>query len=174
MSHKPPWFNLTLSIFKEECYCFLVYIGMNHTDVEMNRQGSSSTTLTGSHALSEAENEGSLCPIDAHKDRFPFCIVWTAIPCLTWFFPFVGHMAIADSQGIIYDFAGPYTIGKDDMGTYYELHERNIKKYDILFLLCVSVTLFSVWTTVEIHSIGPTESKEKRVGERRKQCSELG
>jgi hypothetical protein len=55
--------------------------------------------------------------IDVNRDRFPFCIVWTAIPCLTWFFPVVGHMAIADSKGVIYDFAGPYTIGEDDMGT---------------------------------------------------------
>lgn len=26
-----------------------------------------------------------------------------------------GHMGIADSRGVIYDFAGPYTIGEDHM-----------------------------------------------------------
>lgn len=26
-----------------------------------------------------------------------------------------GHMGIADSRGVIYDFAGPYTIGEDNM-----------------------------------------------------------
>mmetsp|Transcript_21268 Transcript_21268/g.68634 ORF Transcript_21268/g.68634 Transcript_21268/m.68634 type:complete len:194 (+) Transcript_21268:2-583(+) len=53
--------------------------------------------------------------VDVARSRFPFAIVWTPIPCLTWLLPFVGHMGIADSQGVIYDFAGPYTIGVDDM-----------------------------------------------------------
>lgn len=30
-------------------------------------------------------------------------------------FPRPGHMGIADSRGVIYDFAGPYTIGEDHM-----------------------------------------------------------
>ena len=29
--------------------------------------------------------------------------------------PCVGHMGIASSQGILYDFAGPYTIGVDEL-----------------------------------------------------------
>ena len=29
--------------------------------------------------------------------------------------PFIGHMGIADSRGVIYDFAGPYHIGEDNM-----------------------------------------------------------
>lgn len=53
--------------------------------------------------------------IDFHRDRFPFCIVWTPIPCLTWFFPFIGHMGIATSSGIIRDFAGPYYVSEDNM-----------------------------------------------------------
>lgn len=32
--------------------------------------------------------------------RYPYCIVWTAIPPITWFLPFVGHMGIADSNGV--------------------------------------------------------------------------
>lgn len=30
--------------------------------------------------------------IDFEKDRFPFSLVWTPIPVLTWFFPFIGHL----------------------------------------------------------------------------------
>ena len=30
--------------------------------------------------------------IDVERDKFPFAIVWTPIPCITWFLPFVGHM----------------------------------------------------------------------------------
>ncbi|RLN49386.1 hypothetical protein BBJ29_009435 [Phytophthora kernoviae] len=52
--------------------------------------------------------------VDAAVHRFPFCIVWSPIPILTWFLPFIGHMGLADSNGVIFDFAGPYTIGRDD------------------------------------------------------------
>lgn len=42
--------------------------------------------------------------VDTKRERYPFCIVWTPIPCLTWIAPFVGHMGVADSRGVIYDF----------------------------------------------------------------------
>lgn len=53
--------------------------------------------------------------INVDADRFPFCIVWTPIPVLTWFFPFIGHMGIAMSNGVIRDFAGPYFVSEDNM-----------------------------------------------------------
>lgn len=49
---------------------------------------------------------------DAHladirpPNRYPFCIVWSPIPILTWVWPFIGHMGIALSSGVILDFAG--------------------------------------------------------------------
>eukprot|EP00752_Nemacystus_decipiens_P011531 g10239.t1 len=53
--------------------------------------------------------------IDKARSRYPYCIVWTPLPLITWFLPLIGHMGIADSRGVIYDFAGPYTIGEDSM-----------------------------------------------------------
>ncbi|XP_076357258.1 transmembrane protein 222 isoform X1 [Tachypleus tridentatus] len=53
--------------------------------------------------------------IDHKRSRYPFCIVWTPIPILTWLFPFIGHMGIATSEGIIRDFAGPYFVSENDM-----------------------------------------------------------
>ncbi|XP_054716581.1 transmembrane protein 222-like [Uloborus diversus] len=53
--------------------------------------------------------------MDHRKSRYPFCIVWTPIPILTWIFPFLGHMGIALSTGVIRDFAGPYYVSEDDM-----------------------------------------------------------
>ena len=32
-----------------------------------------------------------------------------------WFFPFIGHMGICTSTGIIRDFAGPYYVGQNQM-----------------------------------------------------------
>mmetsp|Transcript_25934 Transcript_25934/g.57408 ORF Transcript_25934/g.57408 Transcript_25934/m.57408 type:complete len:180 (+) Transcript_25934:148-687(+) len=49
--------------------------------------------------------------IDPSIEKFPYCIVWTPIPCISWIFPFIGHTGIADSTGVIHDFAGPYHIG---------------------------------------------------------------
>lgn len=54
--------------------------------------------------------------MDVEKDRYPFCIVWTPIPLLTWIFPIIGHMGIATSSGVIRDFAGPYYVSEDNMG----------------------------------------------------------
>ncbi|XP_055372690.1 transmembrane protein 222 [Condylostylus longicornis] len=54
--------------------------------------------------------------INFDTDKYPFCIVWTPIPVLTWFFPFIGHMGIAMSNGVIRDFAGSYFVSEDNMG----------------------------------------------------------
>jgi transmembrane protein 222 len=37
------------------------------------------------------------------------------LPGITWLFPFIGHLGIGDSRGVIYDFAGPYYIGIDNL-----------------------------------------------------------
>lgn len=48
-------------------------------------------------------------------NRFPFCVVWTPIPVITWFIPIMGHMGIANSTGVIRDFTGSYCVSEDDM-----------------------------------------------------------
>ncbi|KAL5971687.1 hypothetical protein TSMEX_000609 [Taenia solium] len=53
--------------------------------------------------------------INQRTHRFPHCIVWTPIPIITWLFPLIGHVGIANSKGVIYDFAGPYYIIEDNM-----------------------------------------------------------
>lgn len=40
------------------------------------------------------------------SDRYPYSIIWGSLPVITWLFPFIGHMGIADSDGIVHDFAG--------------------------------------------------------------------
>lgn len=43
------------------------------------------------------------------------CVVWTPIPILSWLCPAIGHVGVTDSNGITYDFQGPYYIGKGNM-----------------------------------------------------------
>jgi hypothetical protein len=42
-------------------------------------------------------------PASVERSRFPFSIVWSPLPVITWFLPIVGHMGITDSRGVIYD-----------------------------------------------------------------------
>ena len=40
-----------------------------------------------------------------------FSIVWSPLPPITWFLPFIGHMGITTSKGVACDFQGPYSVG---------------------------------------------------------------
>lgn len=61
------------------------------------------------------ERRGPRYTNDVNKSRFPYSILWTPLPGITALFPFIGHMGITDSRGVCYDFAGPYSIGVDDL-----------------------------------------------------------
>ncbi|CAD8162989.1 unnamed protein product [Paramecium pentaurelia] len=52
--------------------------------------------------------------ISVENQKFPFCIVWTSIPVLTWIIPCIGHTGICTSEGTIHDFGGPYYIAIDN------------------------------------------------------------
>ncbi len=60
-------------------------------------------------------NLDNMNKIDSENKRFPFCIIWTPLPVISWILPFIGHMGIATSTGIIRDFAGPYYVSENDM-----------------------------------------------------------
>ena len=75
--------------------------------------------------------------IDLENQRYPYCIVWTPIPCITWIIPSIGHAGICSSEGIIYDFAGPYYVSVDNMAfgnptkyIYLDLSPKEIENYD--------------------------------------------
>merc|ERR1712107_363559 len=59
------------------------------------------------------QDESSEEEVDIRRNRFPYSIVWGPLCPLTCCCPVVGHMGIADSQGKIHDFAGPYCINVD-------------------------------------------------------------
>lgn len=77
----------------------------------MKRSGAAAAPVASSH--NGSPNSVQLGPADPDHERYPVSIVWTPIPLITWILPFVGHMGICDSKGIIHDFAGPYYIGED-------------------------------------------------------------
>lgn len=75
--------------------------------------GATSPTALSSHSSSTPLVLGAT--VDCARDRYPYCIVWSPLPMITWLCPIIGHMGICDSRGVIWDFQGPYSIGRDDM-----------------------------------------------------------
>eukprot|EP00899_Mesostigma_viride_P003277 jgi/Mesvir1/12950/Mv05964-RA.1 len=75
-------------------------------------------TRTENHPIVSQEPIPHLAPpkpaIDVSASRFPHCIVWTPLPLIAWFVPFVGHIGICTSAGVILDFAGPYYVSYDN------------------------------------------------------------
>jgi transmembrane protein 222 len=47
----------------------------------------------------------------SNQHDLSFCILWSPLPPITWFLPFIGHTGIADSRGIANDFQGSYYVG---------------------------------------------------------------
>lgn len=71
-------------------------------------------------------------PIDVKDHRFPYCIVWTPLPLISYFLPIIGHMGICTSRGVITDFAGSYHVSEDNMAfgwptKYYQLKLEKCK-----------------------------------------------
>lgn len=65
--------------------------------------------------------------------RWPYCLVWTPIPFLTWFLPTIGHTGIANSEGIIYDFSDDRAVTVDNFSfgkptKFYQFDTRWIPK----------------------------------------------
>ena len=93
------------------------------TDEDINKN-SKNNYIPINKSISEddipSQNSLSISPknktkkIDIKNDRYPYCIVWTPIPLITYLIPSIGHTGICTSSGIIHDFAGSYTISIDD------------------------------------------------------------
>ena len=53
--------------------------------------------------------------IDEKQQKFPYCLVWTALPGLTCCLPCIGHIGICKADGTIYDFIGRGPIHSDEL-----------------------------------------------------------
>ena len=70
---------------------------------------------------------------DRNNDRFPFSVVWTGLPGITWLLPCIGHLGICDSQGRVWDFDAPYHVGVGHMA-----FERPRKFFNFIYLYYIS------------------------------------
>lgn len=90
------------------------YPKRKHPLAESSRSSSQQSPWEREHSeAAEIDGASVLAVVDTARHRYPFSVVWTPIHPITWVLPFVGHMGICDSRGIVLDFTGD--IGVDDL-----------------------------------------------------------
>lgn len=92
-----------------------------------------------------SNNSSSLTEFSPARDSFPNCIVWSALPPLTWLLPPVGHLGIVTSSGTICDFAGPYTIHQHKKRTVFGPVAKYIRVSPADIEIPEGETFASVW-----------------------------
>ncbi len=101
-----------------------------------NTNYTSSTEITPKDIISCSKSQSiSSQKINPTINRFPYCIVWTPIPLLTYIIPSIGHVGIATSSGVIHDFAGSFFVSVDDFAfgkptKYIQLDLSEQEKYE--------------------------------------------
>jgi hypothetical protein len=69
----------------------LVYYGDSH---EMS-YNDKRTNITADKSLDDLEKHYSVRKeIDKVHNRYPYCIVWTPLPLISWIIPIIGHTGI--------------------------------------------------------------------------------
>jgi len=53
--------------------------------------GSNFPLMSYEKCMNDIEDNHTMPIIDPVLEKFPYCIVWTPIPCITWFLPFIGE-----------------------------------------------------------------------------------
>lgn len=98
-----------------EATTFASHQGPSTTSSRSRAQPDTNTMNWEAPELTKDRRGAQKYGIDLEKNRYPYALVWSPLPLISWIIPFIGHMGICDSRGVIYDFAGPYMIGVDDM-----------------------------------------------------------
>jgi len=62
--------------------------------------------------------------INIIENKFPYCLLWTKIPLLTFFYPTFGYLAIGDSKGNLHFFENLNKI------SYYKFFQLNLNNYE--------------------------------------------
>ena len=92
---------------------------------------------TSKEVISYVSSDTIQNKINPKSSTFPYCIVWTPIPIITYVIPSIGHTGIGTSQGIIHDFSGSFCVSVNDFAfgkpTKYlklDLTEQEKKEFD--------------------------------------------
>lgn len=80
--------------------------------------------------------------IDPRRARFPCSIVWSPLPVISWFIPFIGHIGICREDGVILDFAGPNFVCVDNFAFGAATRYFQISKEKVYTVTCSFFSFF--------------------------------
>ena len=66
---------------------------MNNKEANYYHNSISKSETTIDSEERELENDYKR-KIDPDSQRYPYCMVWTPLPLISWFLPFIGHTGI--------------------------------------------------------------------------------
>lgn len=78
--------------------------------------------------------------IDPSRGRFPCCIVWSPLPVISWFIPFIGHIGICREDGVVLDFAGPNYVCVDNFAFGAPTRYLQISKEKVGGVVCFTLS----------------------------------
>jgi len=102
--------------------------------------------------------------IDPRRARFPYCIVWTPLPIISWLIPFIGHIGICREDGVILDFAGPNFVCVDNFAFGSVTRYLQISKEKVCtglvseLMVWLGSSAVIVSTVAAITSVAPTDN----------------
>lgn len=85
------------------------------------------------HMMENGFSRINTMQIDPRRARFPCSIVWSPLPVISWFIPFIGHIGICREDGVILDFAGPNFVCVDNFAFGSATRYLQLPKDKVLF-----------------------------------------
>ena len=115
----------------------LTFKNQKFSEDDNTSKNQKNSNFSSNEVVSFSTSQSALSPkkIKPKNNRFPYCIVWTPIPFLTYIIPSIGHTGIGTSSGVIHDFAGSFFISVDDFSfgkptKYYQLDLSEQEQYE--------------------------------------------
>lgn len=97
---------------------FLGAMGGGHSHAHTHSHGGAACCEHGhggGGGASLASRRANACT-SATGQRFPRAVVWAPLPGLTWVAPFIGHVGVCGTDGVIRDFLGTGYVARDAFG----------------------------------------------------------
>lgn len=86
------------------------------------KPGVSGTANVSVMTQEEALRSDGVVHLPDSGERYPQSVVWTTLPGISALLPWVGHVGIADSRGVVYDFSGPYRVTGEEGSRLYRFY----------------------------------------------------
>ncbi len=69
-------------------------------------------------------------PAADFNTSYKCCILWTPLRPTSWFFPFIGHIGISNSKGVVFDFIDSNIVGINNLNKPTRFIQLDLKKIE--------------------------------------------